>query len=560
MSAGGSSSRKRLIVAWAFLLPNFIGFAIFTAGPVLFSLWMAFTDWSLTKHNELTNRSPSFIGLENFRRILWGDESHFFWTAFYNTAYLLICIPIGIAGSLLVALMLNRPIGPQRSATKWKGVAIALVIGMLAAGSTYLVMHPGPVPTREAFASSAAQIQGEQAIQVTYQQVLERHELDVRSAKAVAMLFLALGGITAIGLGGGVVVFRTIFYLPSLLAGIALFLLWKSLYKPTGGAINELLRPACDWMQGAVTSTPAGLWYALGVAVWIGASIGCGWLLLVSVRKRLDGDFGSLSLVGSAMAVAAIAATGLGVGYALCQMPARSLFATGYADFSTEEAASIRADLRAADTGLSEAEINLIFDTLGESIQPRLLGESLASSINAEAKAQAAIARVMSRATPVREGFAAGEGLQPPRWLVDERWAKPALILMGVWTAVGGANMLLFLAGLSNVPPELLEAAEIDGAGTWRRFWNVTWPQLAPTTFFIVIMSTIGGLQGGFDQARAMTQGKYGTEVLTYYIYNLAFTDEFQLGLASAVAWAMFAVIFAMTVLNYGVGNRALND
>ncbi len=560
MSAGSGSSRRRMLIAWAFLLPNFIGFAIFTAGPVLFSLWMAFTDWSLTKHNELTNRSPSFIGFENFRRILWGDESHFFWTAFYNTAYLLIGIPIGIAGSLLVALMLNRPIGPQRVAAKWKGVAIALVVGMLAAGSTYLVMHPGPAPTREAFESSAAQIQGEQAAQVTHQQVLERHQLDVRSAKAAAMLLLTLGVITAIGLGGGVVVFRTIFYLPSLLAGIALFLLWKSLYKPTGGAINELLRPVCDWLQDAATGTPAGLWYGVGVTIWIVGALGCGWLVWLSVRKRLDADFGSLSLVGSALAIAAIAATGFGIGYALCQMPTRSLFATGYATFSTEEASSIRADLLAGETGLSAAEIDLIFDTLGESIEPRLLSESLASSISDESKAQLAIGRVMARATPVHDGFTSGDGLQPPRWLVDERWAKPALILMGVWTAVGGANMLLFLAGLSNVPPELLEAAEIDGAGTWRRFWNVTWPQLAPTTFFIVIMSTIGGLQGGFDQARAMTQGKYGTEVLTYYIYNLAFTDEFQLGLASAVAWAMFAIIFAMTVLNYGLGNRALND
>ena len=82
----------------------------------------------------------------------------------------------------------------------------------------------------------------------------------------------------------------------------------------------------------------------------------------------------------------------------------------------------------------------------------------------------------------------------------------------------------------------------------------------APTTFFIVIMSTIGGLQGGFDQVTAMTAGKYETEVLTYYLYKLAFTDEFQLGLASAVAWVMFAAIFAMTLVNYRYGSRIVND
>lgn len=559
-TAGGTSSRRRMLIAWAFLAPNFIGFAIFTAGPVLFSLWMAFTDWSLTKHNELTGRAPSFIGFENFRRILWGDESRFFWTSFYNTAYLLIGIPIGIVGSLLVALMLNRPIGPQRAKSRWRGVAIAVVLGALASGGAYVVMHPGPAPTQAQFDSSVAQLDAEHAAKVSYQQVLERHALDVRSAKAVAALFLILGTITAVGLGGGVVVFRTIFYLPSLLAGIALFLLWKSLYKPTGGAINEALRPVCDWLQSTVSASPAGLWYALGIGLWIIAGLGCAALLFVTARKRIDGDFGSVSLVGSTLSIIALAATALGLGWALCQLPRQALFATGYQTLTAEETTDLRAELNAANLGLDEAEIKLIFDTLGDSIQPTVLADSLASAINDEAKAQAARRIIMAHSTPTYDGYTSGEGLAPPRWLVDERWAKPALILMGVWTAVGGANMLLFLAGLSNVPGDLLEAAEIDGAGTWRRFWNVTWPQLAPTTFFIVIMSTIGGLQGGFDQARAMTQGKYGTEVLSYYIYNLAFTDEFQLGLASAVAWAMFAVIFVMTVLNYGVGNRALND
>lgn len=559
-TAGGSSSRRRLLIAWAFLLPNFIGFAIFTAGPVLFSLWMAFTDWSLTKHNELTARAPSFVGFENFRRILWGDESHFFWTSFYNTVYLLIGIPIGIAGSLVVALMLNQPVGPKHARSRWTGVLLALVIGGVAAGGAFALMHPGSAPTREAFESVSSAVERESASRITYEQVDERYRLDVRSAKATAALFLVLGAITAIGLGGGVVVFRTLFYLPSLLAGIALFLLWKSLFKPTGGAINELLRPVCAWLQSGVSATPDPLWYALGIAVWVTAAIGCAALLVACVRKWVAGDFGALSLLGSSLATITCAAVGLGVGYALCQLPAKALFATGHQSFSVEEAAELKAELLQSDTGLDGAELNLIFDTLGEAIEPRLLAEALESAIADEATAQAFRREILERATPRYDGFTAGEGLAPPRWLVDERWAKPALIIMGVWTAVGGANMLLFLAGLSNVPPELLEAAEIDGAGTWRRFWSVTWPQLAPTTFFIVIMSTIGGLQGGFDQARAMTQGKYGTEVLTYYIYNLAFTDEFQLGLASAVAWAMFAVIFAMTVLNYRLGSRAMDD
>ncbi|MEM9082265.1 MAG: sugar ABC transporter permease, partial [Planctomycetota bacterium] len=152
------------------------------------------------------------------------------------------------------------------------------------------------------------------------------------------------------------------------------------------------------------------------------------------------------------------------------------------------------------------------------------------------------------------------DGFDPPAWLVSSTWAKPALIIMGVWLGIGGANMLLYIAGISNIPPELYEAADIDGANQWQRFINVTWPQLAPTTFFIVIMSTIGGLQGGFEQALIMTGGEYDTTVLTYYIYNLAFTDDFQLGLASAVAWIMFALIFVMTVINYRFGSKMTNE
>ena len=140
--------------------------------------------------------------------------------------------------------------------------------------------------------------------------------------------------------------------------------------------------------------------------------------------------------------------------------------------------------------------------------------------------------------------------------------AREALILMGVWLAIGGNNMLLYLAALGNVPPELYEAAEIDGAGRWARFWHVTWPQLAPTTFFIVVISIIAGLQSGFEQAQVMTNkgGPAGTTTtLAYYIYIKAFT-EFQMGYASAVALCLFAIIFGITLLNWKFGSRAIND
>jgi len=128
--------------------------------------------------------------------------------------------------------------------------------------------------------------------------------------------------------------------------------------------------------------------------------------------------------------------------------------------------------------------------------------------------------------------------------------AREAIILMGIWSAIGGTNLILFLAGLSNIPLELFEAAEIDGAGAWQRFRHITLPQLAPTTFFIVIISLIGGLQGGFEQARMMTNGGPAgtTTTLSYYIYRQGF-ERLDLGYGSAVAWMLFMVVFGLTLL-----------
>lgn len=169
--------------------------------------------------------------------------------------------------------------------------------------------------------------------------------------------------------------------------------------------------------------------------------------------------------------------------------------------------------------------------------------------------------------------------LTPPQWLlstknllgleVERVWitssqfglgARDAIIIMGIWTVIGGNNMLLYLAALSNVPEDLYEAAAIDGAGKWATFKNVTWPQLAPTTFFIVVMSFIGGLQGGFEQARVMTNGKPAgtTMTLTFYIYTKAF-EEFQIGYASAISWVLFIIIFGITLVNWKFGSKNLN-
>jgi len=307
---------RDLLPALGFLAPNFLGFIVFTVGPVLFSLAVSFTNWNL-------QRTVPFrwIGLEGFGEMFRSQD---FWLYFLNTAYFMLGIPLAIVGALGLALLLSRPLR-------------------------------------------------------------------------------------------GVVVYRTMFYLPTFTSGVALMILWKALYNPDFGPIN------------AVISHLTGLTPPQ-------------WLLSTCNLVGLD------------------------------------------------------------------------------------------------------VERV---------------GLTMKQWGLG---ARDAIIIMGIWIAIGGNNMLLYLAALSNVPLELYEAAEIDGASRWQAFCHVTWPQLAPTTFFIVVMSFIGGLQGGFEQARVMTQGGPAgtTTTLAYYIYTKAF-EEFQIGYASSVAWVLFVMIFAITLVNWRFGAKQLN-
>lgn len=132
-------------------------------------------------------------------------------------------------------------------------------------------------------------------------------------------------------------------------------------------------------------------------------------------------------------------------------------------------------------------------------------------------------------------------------WLNDPTAAMFALIVMGVWKSFG-FNMVLFSAGLQGIPKHYYEAAEIDGAGRWRKFWNITIPLLSPTTFFVLIMTVIGSFQV-FDTVYVLTSGgPLGTtKVLVFYLYEQAF-KYFDMGYASAVAYLLFAIVFILTM------------
>lgn len=322
---------KELLPAIAFLMPNLLGFLVFSAGPVIFSLGASFTNWNL-------QRTVPFrwVGFQNFIDLFHEQQ---FWLYSANTLYLMLGLPLAVAGSLFLAILLSQ---------KLKGITI----------------------------------------------------------------------------------YRTLFYLPSITSGVALMILWKALYNPDFGPINAVI----NWMLQ--TFHVNGILHSLGLASIAAPK----WLL--ETKNLLGIDVDSLKLTSKQW--------GLG--------------------------------------------------------------------------------------------------------------ARDAIIIMGIWVAIGGNNMLLYLAALTNVPQELVEAAQLDGGGKLAVFRHVTWPSLAPTTFFIVVMSIIGGMQGGFEQARVMTQGGPAgtTMTLAYYIYSKAF-EELQIGYASAVSWILFSIILVLTLISWRFGNKETN-
>jgi len=303
-------------VGYAFLMPNFLGFLLFTSLPVIASLVLSFMHWDILN-------PPEWAGLDNFIKLLWFHKEEGmlvandpeFWMYLYNTVFMMLVIPISMAGSLILAVLLNRKIK-------------------------------------------------------------------------------------------GIVAFRAIYFLPSICAGVAVCILWKWL-------LNS------NYEIGLINS------------------------FIASIYNLLHIDIASAHF---------------------------------------------------------------------------------------------------------------------PQWLNNPELAKPALMIMGLWSGIGGMNMILYLAALQNVPPELYEAADMDGANGFTKFWRITLPFLSPTTFFIFIMSVIGGFQGGFTQAFVMTQGgpAGSTTTIEYYLYNNAYS-YFQMGYAAAIAWFIFIIVLIMTLINWRFGGKLVH-
>ncbi len=417
-------NRKRkwpqVLKASAFFAPNVLIFTVFTLGPVLFTFCLAFFKWDPFTKSE-------FVGLANFNEILTNPG---FWYYLLNTAVFMIGLPLSMAGSLFLAVMLSQRLR-------------------------------------------------------------------------------------------GVIGYRTVYYLPSITNGVALFLLWKVMYNREFGLINSLLLPVVnffrllsgsdpltmrqmpDWLQDSwkYPSIPVMLVvFLLLFALWRS--------LMKKVDRRVGLGIGALALVlwmvawfhvwwlGLVMAAASAILVGLWW-WLRGQLSQRAWLLSGLGFLALV------------------AAVVFWFGAPGASYKV-LAGDN------------------------------------------EFYTAKPALVFMNVWTFMGGANMILYLAALAGVPTELYEAAEIDGANRWQQFKDITWPMIAPTTFFIFVMGVIRGLQGGFEMAYMMTEGgpEESTTTVGYHIFTSAFFD-YRFGYAAAISLILFLLVMGVTLLNWRFGSKA---
>lgn len=218
-----NSERKKIVVGLAFLSPNILGVMTFVVFPVGLSLVMAFTDWNITRQNQFHHVPIHFVGLRNFYDLLTnGDFVHYLG----NTLFFMIGIPFQVGGSLIAALLLSKDTRERPR-----------VFAFLLSGAVLIV----------ACALIAALGLG---------------------ATAMTLLLIGLaGGILLTGITGGTTVYRTLFYAPNFVAGVATYILWRKLYDPQTGPINRALQPILDGLASVVQSVPTSV---VAAGFWIG--------------------------------------------------------------------------------------------------------------------------------------------------------------------------------------------------------------------------------------------------------------------------------------------------
>ena len=160
---------------------------------------------------------------------------------------------------------------------------------------------------------------------------------------------------------------------------------------------------------------------------------------------------------------------------------------------------------------------------------------------------------------PVNQVLKAIGVKNPPGWLADFKWSLPSIMIIYIWQQVGYYS-IVFLSGLKGIPEDVYEAAKVDGASPLRQFFSITVPLISPTTFFLTIMGIIGSFKV-FDQISILTQGGPGSSssVMAYYVYRTAF-EYFDMGYANTLAWALFVLVFLVTLVQWKLQDRFENE
>lgn len=142
-------------------------------------------------------------------------------------------------------------------------------------------------------------------------------------------------------------------------------------------------------------------------------------------------------------------------------------------------------------------------------------------------------------------------GIKGPGWFSSTAWALPSIIIVSLWSSIGGNRMMIFLAGLQGVPQELYDAADVDGASTWTRFRHVTLPMISPTLFFNVVMGVIGSLKV-FSLAYVATEGgpSWATWFYALHLYRWSF-EYFEMGYGAALAWIFAVIVIVLTMIQF---------
>ncbi|STY84199.1 sn-glycerol-3-phosphate transport system permease protein ugpA [Mobiluncus mulieris] len=164
--------------------------------------------------------------------------------------------------------------------------------------------------------------------------------------------------------------------------------------------------------------------------------------------------------------------------------------------------------------------------------------------------ANALIWRLMFDENGVVNAFLSIFGVSPTPWLASEFWAMVVLVMMSLWQIIG-YNIVVLGSGLNNINPSVLEAAKVDGAGPFKRFFKVIFPLLSPALFFCTVMTLIGAFKI-FAQPYMLTKGGPGdsTTTIVLYLYNQGFSYD-KLGYASAIAWVLFVIVMLITALQF---------